>query len=187
MAGESPEPDLTAVVIARSALRSVAQISGDLAAHPDQLARDVTWRRLIQLVNTCDLDGRAVFGASGLGRAYGDKGDYLGATPDDSVNRGPTAIPDGVAIFGSPPTDLFTAVWHVLHGAPHASDELKSLRAHVDRLWQIVAALEGRIDVAAEGPARDLDRVLRPASIARARAALDQTVPRSLLTFLADS
>lgn len=187
MAGEPPEPDLTAVVIARAALRSVAQISGDLAAHPDQLPRDVTWRRLIQLVNTCDLDGRAVFGGSALGPAYGDEGDYLGASSVGSADRGPTAVPDGVAIFGSPPTDLFTAVSHVLQGAPHTPGELTSLQAHVDRLWQIAAALEGCIDVAAEDPGRDLDRVLRSASIARARASLDQMVPRSLLTFLADS
>jgi hypothetical protein len=187
MAGGPPEPDLTAVVIARAALRSVAQISGDLAANPDHLPRDVTWRRLIQLVNTCDLDGRAVFGGSALGRAYGDAGNYLGRSADGSGNKDPAVIPDGVAIFGSPPTDLFTTVSQVLRDAPHTPGDLMSLRAHVDRLWQIVAALERRIEVAAGDADRDIDRVLRPASITRARAALDQTVPRSLVAFLADS
>ncbi len=187
MASGQPEPDLTAVVIARAALRSVAQISGDLAANPDRLPRDVTWRRLIQLVNTCDLDGRAVFGGSALGRAYGDAGNYLGRSPAGSGNRDAAVIPDGATIFGSPPTDLFTAVSQVLDGAPHTQGGLMSLRAHVDRLWQIVAALQRRIEVAAQAADRDIDRVLRPASIIRARAALEQTVPRSLVAFLADS
>jgi hypothetical protein len=187
MAGGPPEPDLTAVVIARAALRSVAEISGELAADPDQLPRDVTWRRLIQLANTRDLDGRAVFGGSAIGRAYGDAGNYLGRPPAGSVSRGAAVIPDGVTIFGSPPTDLFTAVSQVLDGAPHTQGDLTSLRAHVDRLWQIVAALQRRIEAAAQAADRDIDRVLRPASITRARAALEQTVPISLVEFLADS
>jgi hypothetical protein len=186
MAGGRPQQDLPAVVIARAALRSMAQICGDLAAHPGQLPPDATWRRLIQLVNTCDLEGRAVFGGSAVGRAYGDDGVYIGLPHPEADGAEASMIPNGRVIFGSPPADLFTAVSDILGPTPATPDDVTRLSAHVEHLGQVIGALGPLIDLVVDDPQGDLDRVLRSASIAGARKALDHTVPRSLLTFLAD-